>query len=108
MYELESHYSAQSLVELGLISLPKTKKAILTKAKRENWKCRIRQGKGGGYEYAMSRMFPSMVRTVADMQAMEWVNGDGYPVRQPGGNNAVFPCAHHDEFVFLYLDDPCR
>ncbi|EHK89852.1 transposase domain-containing protein [Aggregatibacter actinomycetemcomitans] len=29
-------------------------------------------------EYAMSRMFPSMVRTVADMQAMEWVNGDGY------------------------------
>ncbi|WP_411675257.1 DNA-binding domain-containing protein [Aggregatibacter actinomycetemcomitans] len=31
-------------------------------------------------EYAMSRMFPSMVRTVADMQAMEWVNGDGYPI----------------------------
>ncbi len=56
MCELESHYSAQSLVELGLISLPKTKKSILTKAKRENWKCRVRQGKGGGYEYAVKSM----------------------------------------------------
>ena len=35
MAELKSYYSAQELVELNLEILPKTKKAILTMAKRE-------------------------------------------------------------------------
>ena len=38
MAELKSYYSAQELVELNLEILPKTKKAILTMAKREGWK----------------------------------------------------------------------
>lgn len=29
-------------------------------------------------EYAVSRYFPSLIRTIADVDAMEWVNGDGY------------------------------
>ncbi|MBS9777601.1 MAG: Mu transposase C-terminal domain-containing protein [Gammaproteobacteria bacterium] len=29
-------------------------------------------------EYALSRMFPSLVRTVENLEAMEWINGDGY------------------------------
>lgn len=28
--------------------------------------------------YALSRMYPSLIRTVAGIEAMEWVNGDGY------------------------------
>ncbi|KYK81494.1 hypothetical protein SC936_03905 [Aggregatibacter actinomycetemcomitans serotype e str. SC936] len=50
MNELKSHFSAQELADLELDSLPKTKKAILDKAKRENWTSKPRQGKGGGYE----------------------------------------------------------
>ncbi|MGZ3081291.1 transposase domain-containing protein [[Haemophilus] ducreyi] len=41
-------------------------------------------------EYAVSRYFPSLVRTVANIDAMEWVNGDGYKhnvwVRWHNGN----------------------
>jgi len=50
MSELETYYSAQQLVDLNLDSLPKTKKAILTRAKKESWSFKARQGKGGGYE----------------------------------------------------------
>lgn len=56
MNELKSHYSAQELVDLSLLSLPRTKKAILTMAKRESWQFQARQGKGGGYEYAFSSL----------------------------------------------------
>lgn len=42
-----------------------------------------------GGEYELSRLYPSQVRTVADLQAMEWINGDGYQhnvwVRFPDG-----------------------
>ena len=56
MAELKSYYSAQELVELNLEILPKTKKAILTMAKREGWKSQDRQGKGGGFEFAVKSM----------------------------------------------------
>lgn len=29
-------------------------------------------------EYALTQLVPSLKRTVADIQAMEWINGDGY------------------------------
>lgn len=42
-----------------------------------------------GGKYALSRLFPSQVRTVAMLEAMEWINGDGYQhnvwVRFPDG-----------------------
>ncbi|MGF7433462.1 transposase domain-containing protein [Pasteurella bettyae] len=56
MNELKSHYSVQELVDFSLLSLPRTKKAILTMAKRESWQFQARQGKGGGYEYAFSSL----------------------------------------------------
>lgn len=28
--------------------------------------------------YALSRMYPSLIRTVAGIEALEWINGDGY------------------------------
>ncbi|UWZ93821.1 hypothetical protein HZ320_09355 [[Pasteurella] aerogenes] len=56
MSELGTYYSAQQLVDLNLNSLPKTKKAILTRANKEKWDWRVRQGKGGGYEYAFKSL----------------------------------------------------
>ncbi|WP_412778986.1 transposase domain-containing protein [Canicola haemoglobinophilus] len=42
-----------------------------------------------GGKYALSQMYPSQVRTVAMLEAMEWINGDGYQhnvwVRFPDG-----------------------
>ncbi|HHW7450655.1 TPA: DNA-binding domain-containing protein, partial [Pasteurella multocida] len=62
MSELKTHFSAQELVDFKLVTLPKTKKAILTQAKREQWESRERKGKGGGYEYAFSSL-PQDVQT---------------------------------------------
>ncbi|TID16649.1 transposase, partial [Avibacterium paragallinarum] len=50
MSELKTHFSAKELLDLQLNSLPRTKKAVLSKAKRENWLYRPRSGKGGGIE----------------------------------------------------------
>ncbi|TYA51662.1 hypothetical protein FXB78_09110 [Aggregatibacter actinomycetemcomitans] len=56
MLQLKSFYSAKELSELGLKSLPSTHRGILDKAKRENWESCKRDGKGGGYEYAVKSM----------------------------------------------------
>ena len=53
---LKSYYSVAELLTLKLLSLPKTHKGILDKAKRENWNSRKRDGKGGGVEYAVKSM----------------------------------------------------
>lgn len=29
-------------------------------------------------EHALSRMYPAMIRSVEDLEALEWINGDGY------------------------------
>ena len=52
MNELKTYYSAQELVDLKLQNLPATKKAVLTRAQKQNWHSRKRVGKGGGMEYA--------------------------------------------------------
>ncbi|MBP4133553.1 transposase domain-containing protein [Gallibacterium anatis] len=56
MSELKTYFSAKELLDLQLNSLPRTKKAVLSKAKRENWLCRPRAGKGGGLEYAFTSL----------------------------------------------------
>ena len=53
---LKSYYSVAELLILKLLSLPKTHKGILDKAKRESWNSRKRDGKGGGVEYAVKSM----------------------------------------------------
>ncbi|WP_035695627.1 DNA-binding protein, partial [Avibacterium paragallinarum] len=56
MCELKPYYSAQELICLRLSVLPTTKKAVIDKAKRENWQSRKRVGRGGGLEYALSSL----------------------------------------------------
>lgn len=56
MCELKPYYSAQELIGLQLVILPTTKKAVIDKAKRENWQSRKRVGRGGGVEYALSSL----------------------------------------------------
>lgn len=43
-------------------------------------------------EHALSRYYPSMQRSVADLEAMEWINGDGY-------QHNVFVKWHNGEIV---------
>ncbi|THA10464.1 Mu transposase C-terminal domain-containing protein [Rodentibacter pneumotropicus] len=50
---LKTHYSVAELLKLKLSSLPQAHKNVLDKAKRENWECRKRVGKGGGVEYLL-------------------------------------------------------
>ena len=61
--------------------------AIKRKMTREVPKTEEIYRRGG--EYELSRMYPSQIRTVAMLQAMEWINGDGYQhnvwVRFPDG-----------------------
>lgn len=49
---MKEFYSALELKNLGLSSLPKTKKGVIGRATKENWSSRKRTGKGGGVEYA--------------------------------------------------------
>ncbi|WP_279325216.1 DNA-binding protein, partial [Avibacterium paragallinarum] len=44
------------MICLRLSVLPTTKKAVIDKAKRENWQSRKRVGRGGGLEYALSSL----------------------------------------------------
>jgi putative transposase len=52
-------YSAKELC--GMTGMPGTDRAIQLKAKRESWKSRKRQGRGGGMEYHISS-FPAETR----------------------------------------------
>ena len=45
--------SAQEIADAKLPALPHTKRGVQLKAKRENWESRIRDGQGGGREYAV-------------------------------------------------------
>ncbi|WP_370429623.1 transposase domain-containing protein [Actinobacillus pleuropneumoniae] len=56
MVQVQNFYSANELSQLGLKSLPTSHRRILDKAKRENWKCQKRQGRGGGVEYEVASL----------------------------------------------------
>lgn len=52
----EIYYSASDLAEMFLPRLPKTRQNITVRAAAENWPCRPRSGRGGGYEYPVSAL----------------------------------------------------
>lgn len=56
-----------AIVELTgeLPGLPSSRRAISDKAKRENWQCRERQGRGGGLEYHISSLPQETQRALA-------------------------------------------
>ncbi|THA46680.1 DNA-binding protein, partial [Histophilus somni] len=66
MCELKPYYSAQELIGLQLVILPTTKKAVIDKAKRENWQSRKRVGRGGGVEYALSSLPQEVQEEIRD------------------------------------------
>lgn len=61
MSAARAYYTAQELADLALPGLPTGKSAVIKKAKRENWKSRPREGRGGGREYPLSAL-PQAVR----------------------------------------------
>ncbi|AKO40803.1 hypothetical protein RZ64_01865 [[Haemophilus] ducreyi] len=54
--ELKTHFSAKELSQFALHCLPTSDRRILEKAKRENWQCQKRKGRGGGVEYALASL----------------------------------------------------
>lgn len=64
MNELKTYYSAQELVDFQLRGLPTTKKAVITKAKREHWQSRKRTGRGGGLEYELTSLPQSIQQEI--------------------------------------------
>ncbi|BBF85730.1 phage transposase [Aquitalea magnusonii] len=64
--ELKTHYSAAELAEMKLPSLPGTIQGIGIRAKTEQWESKKRQGRGGGYEYALSSLPDAAVRAIKD------------------------------------------
>ncbi|TDF40543.1 Mu transposase C-terminal domain-containing protein [Histophilus somni] len=75
MCELKPYYSAQELIGLQLVILPTTKKAVIDKAKRENWQSRKRVGRGGGVEYALSSLPQEVQEEIRDKFATSVVAG---------------------------------
>ena len=53
---MQEWFSVQELADLALPGLPNHKKSIRNKAKREGWRSRPRQGRGGGNEYYFSAL----------------------------------------------------
>ncbi|QSB02674.1 hypothetical protein JWZ98_06985 [Methylomonas sp. EFPC1] len=51
---IEHFYTAKQLA--GLPGMPGTEQAVNRVAKRENWRHRQREGRGGGREYAASAL----------------------------------------------------
>lgn len=68
---MDVYVSARELYELKLNSdiLARSVKNILVTAKRQNWKSRPRKGRGGGFEYDVSSMPPSIQAAVMEKLA---------------------------------------
>lgn len=61
----QKFFSAKELIVLSPPPLlPKSKKGIIDKAKRENWQSRPRQGRGGGLEYALTSLPPAVQKAI--------------------------------------------
>lgn len=58
---MKEWFTAKELAEFKLPTLPSTERNIQLKSKRENWKSRAREGRGGGKEYHISNL-PEVAR----------------------------------------------
>lgn len=58
---MKEWFSAKEIADLHLPSLPCSERNIQLKSKRENWKSRAREGRGGGKEYHISAL-PEVAR----------------------------------------------
>ncbi|MBR1778394.1 MAG: transposase [Alphaproteobacteria bacterium] len=58
---MKEWFTAKELADLKLPAMPTSKICIIEKGKRESWKCRAREGRGGGKEYHISNL-PEIAR----------------------------------------------
>ena len=58
---MKEWFSAQELADLKLPDIPSTKMGLIKKSDKESWKCRAREGRGGGKEYHISNL-PEIAR----------------------------------------------
>jgi putative transposase len=77
--ELKTHYSAAELAEMKLPSLPGTIQGIGIRAKAEQWESKKRQGRGGGYEYALTSLPDAAVRAIKDRLVTSMIAAPLYP-----------------------------
>ncbi|PKL41776.1 MAG: hypothetical protein CVV42_21100 [Candidatus Riflebacteria bacterium HGW-Riflebacteria-2] len=56
MQKLNKEWFASVELAVGLPKMPLTRYGVVKKAKREGWKSRKRQGRGGGLEYHISSL----------------------------------------------------
>lgn len=64
---MSEYISAKEIVQMKISWLPRSVKGVIEKAKRENWACRKRQGRGGGFEYLIDALPPDL-RAALDNQ----------------------------------------
>ncbi|MCP2041441.1 putative transposase [Neisseria sp. HSC-16F19] len=80
---MSDYLNAKELAALGVPELPKAVKNIIDKARRENWPCRKRQGRGGGVEYAVKGLPADIQAAIAEQRAAVLL-AQAAPVPLPG------------------------
>lgn len=77
---LKTHYTAQELADMRLPGVPETRPGVAARAKKQEWECRSRAGRGGGNEYAIeslpseaqeairSRMYQAILTTKSEVK----------------------------------------
>jgi hypothetical protein len=53
---MSNWYTLQELLKFDLIGLPSTVAGLRKKARKEDWKCRAKEGRGGGWEYSVESL----------------------------------------------------
>jgi transposase InsO family protein/predicted transcriptional regulator len=53
---MSNWYTLQELIKFDLIGLPSTVAGLRKKAQKEDWECRAREGRGGGWEYSVESL----------------------------------------------------
>lgn len=69
MNQIKTHMSASELVAMQLSGLPGTIQGIGVRAKSEGWAARKRNGRGGGFEYAITSLPAAAQEAIKQQQA---------------------------------------
>ena len=96
----------RELAEMQLSGLPTTERRIREKAKKENWQCRKRQGRGGGMEYAVSSLPQPIQQAItakqtADLLAQARQPETSSPATLPAPQEAQLPLSLESQTAAL-------
>ena len=100
------YLSIRELAEMQLSGLPTTERRIREKAKKENWQCRKRQGRGGGMEYAVSSLPQPIQQAItakqtADLLAQARQPETSSPATLPAPQEAQLPLSLESQTAAL-------